>query len=335
VGARFCRAWLALASVFVGVIFLFIFTAPAKGADNRRYGERLCDDPAYHCITVGSTVIEREVRTKKGTRTVKKRVSESWAILFPDEREREIARRVNRLGIGLYKGMVIAVPNDMAGKTYMDFSPYPARIDPELLKSPAPRSTAKNKAKDPAKPEQASAEHRNGTGVKQLSLTSSLPMESQPATAGSADGDSASPAVTPEKVLVFDPKLLAWAAYDENGDLVRWGPAAGGKDYCPDVERGCHTRVGAFRVYVKGGPNFKSGKYPVDCGEPDENGKTEACAPMPWFMGFASPGYGFHASGNVPGRNASHGCVRLYYEDAEWLNQRFVEIGTKVVIKPY
>jgi hypothetical protein len=310
---------------------LLAAAAWAKGSG--RYGERFCNDAAYHCITVGDTVMEREVRTKKGTRIVEKRVSESWSILFPDEREREIVRRVNRMGISLRKGMIVAVPNDMAGKTYMDFSPYPAKMDPELVKTA--KAGPARKGKNVPAPETAALEPPPSTGIMQMSLTSSVPGGGEWFDGRESNGDSVDPPVPGEKVLIFDPKLLAWAAYDANGDLVRWGPAAGGKDYCPDVERGCHTRVGTFRVYVKGGPYYRSGKYPVGCGVPDENGRVRACAPMPWFMGFASPGYGFHASANVPGQNASHGCVRLYYEDAEWLNKNFVEIGTRVIVRPY
>ncbi|HSW70413.1 MAG TPA: L,D-transpeptidase family protein, partial [Gammaproteobacteria bacterium] len=33
--------------------------------------------------------------------------------------------------------------------------------------------------------------------------------------------------------------------------------------------------------------------------------------------------------------NASHGCVRLKVQDAEWLRFNFVSIGTKVVVLPY
>ena len=54
---------------------------------------------------------------------------------------------------------------------------------------------------------------------------------------------------------------------------------------------------------------------------------------MHFFMGFA-----LHGSDIVPGYPASHGCVRLFTEDARWLNEDFVETaeegsaGTRVVI---
>jgi len=129
-----------------------------------------------------------------------------------------------------------------------------------------------------------------------------------------------------EKMLVFDPALLAWAAYDPTGNLVRWGPAAGGKDYCPDIGRSCRTKTGTFRIIRIKGPDYRSGRYPVGC-------SGSRCARMPFAM-FFQDNYAFHA-GDLPGYNASHGCVRLFYSDAKWLNQEFVQIGTKVVIFPY
>jgi hypothetical protein len=144
--------------------------------------------------------------------------------------------------------MIIAVPNDIANKTFMDFSPYPKKTE---------------------------------------SLS--------------------------EKFLIFDPQLLAWAAYDAEGNLVSWGPAVGGK-------KGKLTVVGTFKIIRISGPKCRSGKYN---------------APMPWAMFFHKSGYAFHGSPNVPGKNASHGCVRLFNEDAEWLNKNFVETETLVIIKPY
>jgi lipoprotein-anchoring transpeptidase ErfK/SrfK len=50
-------------------------------------------------------------------------------------------------------------------------------------------------------------------------------------------------------------------------------------------------------------------------------------------------GYALHGSSSVPGYRASHGCVRMFIEDARWLNEEFVTIsedsfmkGTRVVI---
>jgi lipoprotein-anchoring transpeptidase ErfK/SrfK len=53
-------------------------------------------------------------------------------------------------------------------------------------------------------------------------------------------------------------------------------------------------------------------------------------APMPYFVEF-SPSYGLHA-GHLPGRPASHGCVRLSY----WKARQFFHasrLGTPVTVK--
>jgi len=128
-----------------------------------------------------------------------------------------------------------------------------------------------------------------------------------------------------QKVIVFDPRKLAWAAYDEDGDLVRWGPAAGGAGWCSDVGRSCRTIRGEFTMYHKRGEWCKSSKFPVGYGG----------APMPHCM-FFYRGFAMHGSPIVPGYNASHGCIRLFNEDAKWLNEEFIDLkNTKVIIKPY
>lgn len=111
----------------------------------------------------------------------------------------------------------------------------------------------------------------------------------------------------------LNPKILAWGAYDASGELQAWGPVSGGKGWCPDIHRGCHTAVGKFAVYQKQGAGCVSTKFPVGRGG----------APMPYCM-FFHGGFALHGSYDVPGYNASHGCVRLFIPDAKWLNQEFV-----------
>lgn len=130
-----------------------------------------------------------------------------------------------------------------------------------------------------------------------------------------------------EPVLIYDPQLLAWGAFDANGQLLRWGAGAGGSDWCRDVGRACHTTAGEHRVYRKGSADCYSRTYPL----PDGG------APMPYCM-FFSNGQAFHGAANVVGFNASHGCVRMFLEDAAWLHGNFVKVGkegTLVIIKPY
>jgi L,D-transpeptidase catalytic domain len=127
------------------------------------------------------------------------------------------------------------------------------------------------------------------------------------------------------KTIVVDPNLLAWAAYDSHGDLVKWGPASVGRGFCSDEDKKCKTPFGVFTIFAKKGPECVSSKFPVGKGG----------APMPWCM-FFHDGYALHGSPEVPGYNASHGCVRMFTQDAKWLNQSFIDLGsTRVMVKHY
>lgn len=128
------------------------------------------------------------------------------------------------------------------------------------------------------------------------------------------------------RVFIFSPREHAWAAYDENGKLVRTGRASGGKSYCPDIGRSCRTIVGTFHVIYKGGPDCVSNIYPI---------KTGGGAPMPYCMRFNAKGYAIHGSNSVPNHNASHGCIRVPPSDARWLSQNFVRYGTTVIVLSY
>lgn len=136
-----------------------------------------------------------------------------------------------------------------------------------------------------------------------------------------------------EKLVVFDPKRLAWAAYAADGSLVRWGPATGGKSWCDDIDESCYTKPGRFRIYSMGNSSCVSTKFPI----PDGG------APMPYCMYF-NGGQAFHGSpGGVVLGNESHGCVRMFVSDAEWLRYEFVDppdetnnfSGTEVIVMPY
>ncbi len=58
---------------------------------------------------------------------------------------------------------------------------------------------------------------------------------------------------------------------------------------------------------------------------------------MPYCMHFFM-GYALHGSDQVPGYAASHGCVRMFIEDARWLNEEFIDVagpqqlGTRIII---
>lgn len=129
---------------------------------------------------------------------------------------------------------------------------------------------------------------------------------------------------TGKKIIVYSPSLHAWAAYGPAGNIIRWGPASSGQNWCSDLGRPCLTPSGTFKVYEKRGLGCISSKFP----------KPNGGAPMPYCM-FFKGGFAMHASNAVLGYNSSHGCLRMFFEDAQWLNLNFVDIGTQVVILPY
>lgn len=130
-----------------------------------------------------------------------------------------------------------------------------------------------------------------------------------------------------QKLIIINMQHEAFAAYDEYGFLQHWGPISGGKGWCPDVRRACNTPRGTFKIYTKQGPGCFSTKYPIPNGG----------SPMPYCM-FFKGGYAMHG-GVLPGHHASHGCVRLFTEDAQWLNKNFVSTGrsngTRVIIRSW
>lgn len=133
-----------------------------------------------------------------------------------------------------------------------------------------------------------------------------------------------------EKQVIVDQDKLAWAAYDQ-GQQIKWGPIASGRDKCPDSANACKTMTGVFRFFSKENQNCRSDVYPIGKGG----------AKMPYCMYFHK-GFALHGSDDMPGFRASHGCVRLFVRDAKWLNEEFVETssdknnqtGTKVTVRP-
>lgn len=134
-----------------------------------------------------------------------------------------------------------------------------------------------------------------------------------------------------EKVIFVSQKKLAWGAYDEDGELLWWGPISSGIDGCKNLPGGCNTPTGSYRIIRKQDYDCISTAYPRRAD--GDNGGAE----MPYCMHFYR-GYALHGSKEVPGFRASHGCVRLFTEDARWLNEDFIDLpgggyrGTRVVI---
>ncbi len=61
-----------------------------------------------------------------------------------------------------------------------------------------------------------------------------------------------------EKQIIIDQDKLAWGAYDDHGQLVKWGPIASGSDKCSDSHNSCRTLTGIFRVFSKEDVRCKS-----------------------------------------------------------------------------
>ena len=134
-----------------------------------------------------------------------------------------------------------------------------------------------------------------------------------------------------EKIIYVSQEKLAWGAYDQHGELVWWGPISSGSEHCPGVLGGCTTPTGEFRVIRKQDIDCISTAFPRRAD--GYNGGAE----MPYCMHFFR-GYALHGSEEVPGYRASHGCIRLFTEDARWLNEEFVDLpgdgmpGTRIIV---
>lgn len=132
-----------------------------------------------------------------------------------------------------------------------------------------------------------------------------------------------------KKVVLVDPKVHAWGAYNEDGNLIRAGIAtSGGIDCPPDDpdEPTCRTTAGTFKISSLGDGECFSKVYP----------RPEGGGLMPYCMYFHQ-GQALHGSPDpaVVEANVSHGCVRMRIPDAEWMRYNFAQVGTIVKVLPY
>lgn len=130
----------------------------------------------------------------------------------------------------------------------------------------------------------------------------------------------------------FSPRLLAWAAYDSNGNRAAHGRANGGSDYCADLGHRCHTSSGTFSVLSKGSASCKSTRFPIvkRHGVVVKRGGAE----MPYCMFFTN-NFAIHGhNGGLANANVSHGCIRVSTPAALWL-RNFLHVGSKVVVLSY
>ena len=82
-----------------------------------------------------------------------------------------------------------------------------------------------------------------------------------------------------EKTIYVSQKKLAWGAYDQDGELLWWGPISSGKGKC-SARGGCDTPTGAFRIIRKQDIDCVSSVYPRR-----SNGE-DGGALMPYCMHF-------------------------------------------------
>lgn len=223
-------------SVLLMIASLLALSSGYAKSESKYYGQHLCAYPSFTCIAV-----------KRG---------DTWKKLFPDKRQREIVKRLNRTNMALRYRSWIVVPTNLAKIDHLDMSPFPHTIKPQK-----------------------------------------------------------------KRVVVVNLKLQAFGAYDREGQLVHWGPVSGGRNWCSDVKRPCRTATGSFLVIDKQGAECESAVFPVE---------TNGGAPMPYCMHYYR-GFALHGS-TLPGYHASHGCIRLFYDDAKWLNNHFTRVGTPIVV---
>lgn len=69
-----------------------------------------------------------------------------------------------------------------------------------------------------------------------------------------------------QKLIIVDQDKLAYAAYDAEGNLVKWGPISSGRDRCPDANRSCRTLTGIYRVFSKENEKCTSDVFPIGKG---------------------------------------------------------------------
>lgn len=100
--------------------------------------------------------------------------------------------------------------------------------------------------------------------------------------------------------------------YFEDDHLIWSGPVSSGTREHP-------TPTGRFRVQSKD-IDKRSGSYTNYFNQP---------TPMPYSLQFYGP-YFIH-EGYLPGHAASHGCVRLRYEDAKFVYAR-MQVGDQVIV---
>lgn len=110
-------------------------------------------------------------------------------------------------------------------------------------------------------------------------------------------------------LLIVSARIQAFAAYD-SGRIVRWGPISSGGPESP-------TPTGEYRA------NWKARRHVST---------FDSTWIMPWCVNLDGElGTALHAY-SLPGRPASHCCIRLVEADARWIHDWIVVRVTPVII---
>src|ERR1700722_19583970 len=91
-----------------GVFIIFLLGLFSKVVFAEPYRHSLCYQEGITCIRV--------------------QPDDNWYDLWPDERERDVVMRLNRMNVRLRPGMIIAVPDNLADVDVMDISPFSYHI---------------------------------------------------------------------------------------------------------------------------------------------------------------------------------------------------------------
>lgn len=93
--------------IILGLLLAWGLSA-TNPAEAGYYGDNLCGYDEFNCVKVKS--------------------SDTWAKLFPNERERELVKRLNRMNVPVTNRPWIVVPADFNDLTYLDLSPFPRQL---------------------------------------------------------------------------------------------------------------------------------------------------------------------------------------------------------------
>lgn len=94
------------------IAFLLVFTGfgvMGSAQAGAYYGGELCAYDEFNCVKV--------------------KRSDTWAKLFPDERQREMVKRLNRINLPVTNRSWIVVPTSFEGIEYLDLSPFPRHLE--------------------------------------------------------------------------------------------------------------------------------------------------------------------------------------------------------------